>query len=471
MAAPVDLRNFQQTPDGGGYVVVQMKDQDGVEEQKGRRMQFDDRNRQGSLGTAAGSSPYQTQPHHYVATVNIGQQMRSNEPESGLNLYKSNEFMRQSEEFMLNRDNAQMAASRRRGVNRIDLKHSKQSSMDQSPHGQGSASPHQKFFNSTLHKSQISGIGRNLQDIAPAGSQSPDQTFIERTVLSGPDRHTLGGHLNESGESKYKEESRFNNATSPHDQSTILQVKDPTGKMVQSMVASEQRVVQASALKLSTQPTLPISEVNKQFDQIAGGIRQNQDNVEKAPGKIEVQVDKKREGSQSQQSAMENQSPGHPTIYQSSLKRANEQSVLTNQDQAKLSSTAKKDAGESNDSPNGQMKPHNSERAEEEGPVSGVDDPDKLHNGRLYVIQKMKKPGDAEGMPSATTPAEAYQTEPREQPGINQVTAAVPKIPELPEISDMATPHSQAHLQNMAKIGGVQGPQSMHQKQRDLHKQ
>ena len=71
-----------------------MKDQAGSDEEKGRRMQFDDHHRQGSLGTATGSSPYQTQPHHYVATVNIGKPSRVGEPESGLNLYKSNEFTR-----------------------------------------------------------------------------------------------------------------------------------------------------------------------------------------------------------------------------------------------------------------------------------------------------------------------------------------------------------------------------------------
>lgn len=134
VTAAEDQRAFQETPDGGGYVVVQMRDQV-VGEEKSRRMQFDDYNRQGSLGTATGSSPYQTQPLHYVATVNMGKPGRSDVPESGLNLYKSNEYPGRPEEFMDHRGHANDAAGRRHGINRIDLKHSKQSSVDQSPNG------------------------------------------------------------------------------------------------------------------------------------------------------------------------------------------------------------------------------------------------------------------------------------------------------------------------------------------------
>ena len=52
--------------------------------------------------------------------------------------------------------------------------------------------------------------------------------------------------MNESGESKYKEGSRLNNATSPREESTILHVKDSVGKVVPSKESSEKRDVSSS---------------------------------------------------------------------------------------------------------------------------------------------------------------------------------------------------------------------------------
>lgn len=59
-----------------------------------------------------------------------------------------------------------------------------------------------------------------------------------------------------------------------------------------------------------TQHMIPNSEVNKDFDDIPGGIRLNQEGAELAA---------KIEASPSHRSATENQSPGQPTIYKSSL--------------------------------------------------------------------------------------------------------------------------------------------------------
>lgn len=51
----------------------------------------------------------------------------------------------------------------RSGINRIDFKHSKQSSINQSPDAQGSASPQHQFFNSTLNKSNNSRVLKTLK--------------------------------------------------------------------------------------------------------------------------------------------------------------------------------------------------------------------------------------------------------------------------------------------------------------------
>lgn len=179
-----------------------------------------------------------------------------------------------------------------------------------------------------------------------------------------------------------------------------------------------------------------------------------------AAGKIEVQMDKQGEGSPSQQSA-ENQSPGHPTIYQSSLKRPGEQSMLTNNDNAKLSSTAKKDHGESRDSQGAQDKVPISEKAAAESFGLGAEDASKSHNARLYVIQKVKKSGEAEPAPTATTPEEAYQTEPRESSSLKQIPAAIPDIPEIPDLGGQAPLD---HLQHPSKMGGRQDPHQIQQK-------
>lgn len=93
----------------------------------------------------------------------------SQNPSTGLNIVKPSDFVRKSEEFMTR----ELEFDRRhdgkfRGIDRIDFKHSKQSSINQqSPQddGQSKQSPHHQFFNSTLNKSHKQRPSKNSNEI------------------------------------------------------------------------------------------------------------------------------------------------------------------------------------------------------------------------------------------------------------------------------------------------------------------
>lgn len=382
-------------------------------------------------------------PHHYVTTVNIGKPpgRGAAEPESGLALSQAPD-LRQSDEFMVGREEgAGAAASRKRLLNKFEIKPSKQSSVEQSPSVHGSASPHQKFFNSTLHKSQVSTMGRNLQELGPGASQSPKHLYADREVRSGEGKQTVLGNIEGAGEGKPV--ARYNAAGSPGELSPVPPILD----YQQNAAASKGQPADG----LMKQQTLQLGSSNppqRGVEMIKSGASQSA--TPNLPGKLEIKVQQKgaldnEESSPYARSPTDQPSPDRPTMYQSSLKRGNDASALSQADPAKLDSTLKKGLREGErDTESKYATPLSDKQA------TGQAADKQGSNNRYYVIQKHKRPNEGE---AGIEPAEAEQADNRKRPSLNQIPdSGAAHIPEMPEISDLATPSPQSHLHHLRNL-------------------